>query len=278
MNNYLIEKYRTIEITGNVIKKGYCVIDSRVHGLFACFYCILYGLYICEMEDLKPIVILDKKHLYFDEKKGDNVFEYFYRKQYRKDAAGLAVFPKITISDPGMFLQWCRVSTSEKLISNLLINRYFILKSAVLREIDQFTGTNFGAGRILGVHFRGTDKIKETLVTDFDIYENKIDLLLKQAVCDKFFFATDELSLKKYVKEKYKDKAIIYSLRGKYRDENLTEGLHFVHEDPYLSALDALVECYILARCSFLLSSSKSSMSLFATFINPDLFHLIIEP
>ncbi len=55
-------------------------------------------------------------------------------------------------------------------------------------------------------------------------------------------------------------------------------GLHFSHTTPYLSALDALIECYVLSKCQFLLSSSKSSMSLFATFLNPDLLHLVIEP
>lgn len=278
MNSYLIEKYGTIEITGQVRKNESCMIDSITHGLFACFYCILYGLYICEMEDIHPVVVLGEKHLYFEKERGGNVFEYFYRKSHRKSEHDLSNISKITISDPGFFLSWGRISASEKTISNLLINKYFVLRSSVKKQIEHFCEQHLKDLKTVGVHFRGTDKVKETPLLDFGAYEHRIDLMLTAGICDKFFFATDELHLRTYVREKYGEKAIMHDWQSQYAARTGNEGLHFSHTTPYLSALDALTECYILSKCQFLLSSSKSSMSLFATFLNPDLLHLVIEP
>lgn len=278
MNSYLIEKYGTIEITGDIRKNGYCIIESITHGLFACFYCILYGLYICEMEDIKPVVVLGDSNLYFEQEKGSNVFTYFYRKSHRKNEEDLSGLAKMTISDPGHFLSWCRISTSEKIISNLLINKYFILKNSIQKPIDDFVRTHMQGHKVVGVHFRGTDKVKETPLLDFTAYEHRIGLMLTSGICDRFFFATDELHLREYVRKKYKEKVIMHDLRSAYAAAPTRAGLHFSHTTPYLSALDALTECYVLSSCQFLLSSSKSSMSLFATFLNPDLLHLVIEP
>ncbi len=55
----------------------------------------------------------------------------------------------------------------------------------------------------------GTDKVRETPLLDFSAYEHRIERMLGMGICDKFFFATDELHLKEYVRKKYKEKAIM---------------------------------------------------------------------
>ncbi|NRF41785.1 hypothetical protein [Pedobacter foliorum] len=270
-----LSKYPNIEFSGSIKQHGLCIIDSRVHGLFASFYCILYGLYICEMEDIEPIILLGPNHLYYEEEHGSNIFNYFYSQEY--DA--IPELGKILVVNPIPFLYWCRISTSEKLKANMLIKKYFNLQIEFKKLIRLFKKENFGKSRILGVHYRGTDKIQETDLLPFRIYVEKIDFMLKNNMCDRIFFSTDELRLRLYMEKRYKKKLIMYDLEGDYKDTlKNNKGLHFSTSSPFLHAKDALMECYLLSDCTMLLSSHKSSMSLFATFLNPNLIHIIIEP
>lgn len=275
--NFLTVKYPHVDFFGDFYKDEYCVIDSRVHGLFACFYCILYGLFICEEETFKPIVVLGDRHLYYDKQYGDNIFNYFYK----QDDINIEQLPRMTVWAPSVFLSWCRISMKEKRMSNYFIKKYFILSDEISGVIRHFLENNFTGRSILGVHYRGRDKAKEFPISEFVEYEEKIDYGLSRRIFDRFFFSTDELYLRDYVKRKYGEKVILYSLSAEYDQSNSKlddVGLHFSTNTPYLHAKDALIECYLLSECQLLLSSCKSSMSLFATFFNPDLFHIVIEP
>lgn len=277
MKAYLESKYDYIKLSGTFTPGGFYFIESRVHGLFACFYCILYGLFICEMEHLKPIIVLDKNHLYYDELYGNNIFTYYYK----VEDIGQEPLGTIHVLNPSKFLHFCRISTKEKYISNILIKKYFILEDNLKKTIRDFSRDYFLGSRILGVHYRGKDKIKETHLVPFSEYLIKIDFLLDNNICDKVFFVTDELHLRKYVSARYQNKVILYNLEADYSNigPDKREGLHFSNlNSPYLHAKDALLECYLLSECHLFMSSNHSSMSLFATFINPRLAHIIIEP
>lgn len=272
----LVSKYPSIEIYGDGPVSEYYLIDSRVHGLFACMYCILYGLFICEQEGVDPIIHLGDNHLYYEKKYGENIFNYFFI-QKNIETKGV---PRIKVQDPEVFLSWCNISMMEKRVSNYLIDKYFKLKPAYKQIIESYVQAHFSGHRVLGVHYRGKDKITETAIVPIDEYAAKIDYLLESGICDKIFFATDELHLRAEVQKKYKERVIVYQLEGDYSairpDSN--KGLHYSSATPFLHAKDAIIECYLLSKCQMLLSSSKSSMSLFSTFINPEIAHIVMEP
>lgn len=280
LNSHLQAQYPGIEILGVIRTKHPCRIESMTHGLFACFYCILYGVYICEMEDISPVIFLGDKHLYYESEKGNNVFEYYYKKGHSIVEKEIINLPTIVVSNPAKFLKWCRISTFEKRVSNLIILKYFKLRSEIKTALSEFKKANFSQSKILGVHYRGTDKITEYALVEFKEYESKIRIALESKLFDKIFFCSDELKLRARVKKKFGDKVVIYETAAKYHrsSENHELGIHFTQSTPFLAGQDALIECYILSQCNALLSSSRSSMSLFATFINPNLFHIVLEP
>lgn len=273
----LSDKYPGIETDSYIVPGDTYIIESRVHGLFACFYCIIYGLYICEMEGLIPVVRLGKKHLYFDHNHGENIFEYFFERKHVAPADQHSNV--IMVIHPNVFIKWCRVSFKEKMIANFLLKEHFLLKKEYASQLELFAAQHMSEFRVLGVHYRGTDKITENDLLAFDEYENKIKYILDAGLCDKIFFATDEFKLRERIAARFGQAVIQYNLQGTYdvrRSE--TDGLHFAHESPFLSAKDALMECMLLARSSMLMSSLNSSMSLFATFLNPEIPHIILEP
>ncbi|QNL49818.1 hypothetical protein H8S90_24465 [Olivibacter sp. SDN3] len=230
---------------------------------------------------MKPILYLGPEHMYFEKKYGDNCFNYYFKSPRKNVTLTEKNFlGRITIVNPAVFLRWCRISTLEKKISNLLIEKHFKLKRFIADEILDFQKQKFDGHKILGVHYRGTDKITEVNISPFETYLKQIDNLLEHKIFDKVFFCSDEIVLRKKMKTRFKDKAIIYDLKGTYKfiKENPGNGIHFTATTPFLSGKDAVIECYLLSRCSALMSSFHSSFSLFATFINVNIPHIIIEP
>jgi hypothetical protein len=272
----LIERYPNIIVSGLVKSGEYCVVESRVHGLFACLYCILYGLYICEEENIIPVILLDKNHLYYEESHGENVFNYFFQqKAQSNDVSG-----KITVIHPRPFLDWFDISAAQKKRANEYISKYLTLLPQFKELLSKYIQDHFFRKSVLGVHYRGRDKVQETEILPFEYYLNRMDYILSNNLCEMIFFATDELSLRHIVHERYGKKALFYPLEANYEasEINKNQGLHFIASNQFLHAKDALMECYLLADCKMLLSSYKSSMSLFATFFNPGILHVIIEP
>jgi len=265
-------------------KDRYCIIDTRGNGgMFANLYCILYGVYICLKEEKTPVILMNgEKHLYYEQQHGENTFEYYFRPTVKKIKQDLNEIPQMLVINPDTFIKWCRVSQREKKMANFIINNFLILKKDIAAIIDRISKKEFGSSRVLGVHYRGRDKVTEIPILPFSEYERKIDSLLSGNICDLIFFCSDELSLREYVKNKYKNKVFLYNLEGDYTFHQSSEGkegvgLHFHNITPYLHGKDTIIECYLLSKCHLLLSSSFSSFSLFSTFINPDLTHIVLN-
>ena len=53
-------------------------------------------------------------------------------------------------------------------LANVLINKYLIIKHDVLSEVEDFCSKYFGNGKVLGVHYRGTDKVEESSALSYD--------------------------------------------------------------------------------------------------------------
>jgi hypothetical protein len=276
----VIQNYPYITLTGKwpaTIRK--CIVQSRVHGLFASFYCLLYGIYVCVTEDLDPIPFLGCNHHYYEQEYGENIFGYFYRQPV--SMTDQEDIPSIIVENPSMFLNWCRSSLAERKTAHALLSRFFQLNENINTEIALYKKEYFKDNRILGVHYRGRDKVQEAAIVPFEEYEHQMDSLLNNNLCDKIFFCTDELQLRERVKERYGDSCILYTLEADYRLHMKggfeTMGLHFNNPTPYLQAKDTLIECYLLSSCHLLASSTRSSFSLFATFLRPDIPHIIIN-
>ncbi len=165
----LSKRYPNVEVSGTPDKSRYCYIEYRVHGFFACMYCIWYGFYICEMENLKGVVLMGEDHLYYDEQHGDNVFNYFFQ---QKAIVGISMTIKVINLDP--FLKWCHISLFDKRRANAVITERLFLKPIFKKNIENFRIKYFTGGNILGVHYRGRDKCSETLSFLLNVISKKL--------------------------------------------------------------------------------------------------------
>ena len=165
--------------------------------------------------------------------------------------------------------------------SNALFFEYFDFPDKIKCEVNFLHNKYFLGKRILGFHYRGTDKMgsennkaySESLYVDF---KNTLDILREKINEEKYkslFVATD-------------DKTIIHTLQDEFPDVNLitihpdykhsngipihTNTLIKTDQDRYEMGKSAIIDTMLLSKCDILIKYA-SQMSAYAVICNPSL-------
>jgi hypothetical protein len=151
-----------------------------------------------------------------------------------------------------------------------LIRKYLEVKEDVAAEVDEFRRRHFGTGPVLGVHYRGTDKVVESPPVPFDRVKRNVEHYLERyPETSGVFVATDDQRFLEYVR------AVPVGRRIFYREDSFrsTDGSS-IHEsaatDKDQINRDAIVNCLILSRCAALLKTA-SILSGWSKLFNPEL-------
>lgn len=160
--------------------------------------------------------------------------------------------------------------TPRKTVSQI-IDRYIHLREEIAETIDQFARTHFTGRHVIGLHYRGTDKYEEAPRVAYSKVVTEIRSYLDQHSFDEcvvIFVATDEMAFLTKMVEEFGDRVVYYEDAFRATD-------HIpLHKNPalpkYHMGKDAVIDCYLLSKTDILFRTS-SNLSLFSTFINPDL-------
>jgi len=155
-------------------------------------------------------------------------------------------------------------------LASHLIEKYLGVKEDVMNEVETFCVQHFANKRVLGVHYRGTDKAEESPMVSYDTVRRNIEHYLEfHAQTDSLFISSDDLNFIKDMESASVGLPIIYrndSLRS--RDGNS------IHKSPdtnkYEVNRDAIVNCLLLSRCDALLKTA-SILSGWSKLFNPKL-------
>jgi hypothetical protein len=160
--------------------------------------------------------------------------------------------------------------------NNIFFKEYKI-KKHVLVNVNQFEMNNFKHNRILGVHFRGTDKVGEApRVTNSNLLK-AIQTLLDQQHFDKVFISSDESVVIDFIKSNIKNVNVICR-EDKLRSNNGEQFHRKIENSMELVNFEALCNILILSKTDFLLKSS-SIMSDCCFILNPKLeYQILNEP
>lgn len=171
--------------------------------------------------------------------------------------------PFHTISLAEMRRRHAHVVGNNWLELNRIWNTYFRIPDRVLREAD----ATFPAGRILGVHYRGTDKQTSRWDSNPISQEQFItlvrDYLGQRGDLDMLFAASDEYSF-------------IERLRNSVQIPVFSVGeveFHLAQQHSTTRAEKAdraILDCILLSRCSCVIETS-SALPSFAKLLNPEL-------
>lgn len=163
-----------------------------------------------------------------------------------------------------------------------LLEKYVFLKPELEEEIEDLVETMFKGHYVVGVHHRGTDKKYETKLVPYaetlKVLEELIETLPQISVDNlRIFVATDEQAFLNKLLALYPDKVIHNDF---VRSTNKFP-LHYSNDkygSNYQKGKEAIIDCFMLSRCNYLIYPATSSFSYFSTRLNPKLLYHAIFP
>jgi len=246
----------------------FLVLRSRSYGMFCIFQDVITALYTYEHDGYAGVEIdFAKTGFYYDPTKGPNWWNYYFE----PISLGKSQAPHhlIVYGDHSLFGMW-RVEkgmTREEVCA--YVTKYIHVRPSIQSTVDRFVNKKFKGYYVIGIHYRGTDKVVEAPRTSYASAKAEIDKQLSQNQDKKcrIFVATDEQQFLDYLKECYGNK-VIYdaeatrSTNGKPKHENPLS--------PYAEGKHALIDCLLLSKTDILLRTS-SNLSMASTFFNLNL-------
>jgi len=245
------------------------------NGFFAQLTWCLYIFAYCDERSLIPHVVLTSPN-YVNPLVGPDWFQYFFE-QYEPDCVAENVVTTVRIrrlQDLGLPTRCFADMTIER--AARLAQKYLAVRPEIAETVDVFTGDHF-AGRVLGVHYRGTDKTEAPRVS----YEQATSAVRAHLERDPdvgcLFVATDEAAFLDHVKAEGVGVPICCC------DDLRSSSAMAIHKatfagDPYRKGREALVNALLLARCDHVIRTT-SALSAWASIFNPQLpVTLLNEP
>ena len=208
-------------------------------------------------------VDFEKRGLYYDENYGDNWWTYYFS----PICIGERKNEKIFFHHQSI-LQLIEYDTTIEELNSLIL-KYVHVRSEIMEEVDDFVAQMFQRNFVICVHYRGTDKSIEAPRVGYDTVQKKVVDVIREHDGEsiKIFIATDEENFLQFMQRQFGN-LVCYNEHA-VRSVNNTP-IHFNAASPYQSGRDALVDCLLLSRGSYLIRTS-SNLSLASTFFNPEI-------
>lgn len=262
----------------NYAKTGpYLVVNNPHHsGFFATFYSILGALDYYEKNSYAGITVNLDSYMYLDPNKGPNWWEYYFEPiQIGEEAKEHYIFSyedthSLIKKGYSMPRQWAYE----------IIQKYIHLRPEIYTEVNQFILKNFQNNYVIGLHYRGTDKILESPRISYErVYEIVQLFLFKLSIAHpniKIYVATDEQNFLDFMKLYFPNQII----SSPFVRSSTNDPIHYsttIYQNNYQKGKEALIDCLLLSRCNHLIRSD-SSLSMVSTYFNPNIPTLTLTP
>ena len=212
------------------------------------------------------------KGLYFEPSAGPNWWQYYFEpigigSQADANPRSIDLFQHDVFAE--------RVEqTMPRATGAAIVARYFHLRPVIRRAVDEYISSRFGTAFVIGIHYRGTDKIDEAPRVPYETVLAAVENALGAAAHQrcKLFLATDEQAFLECMHARYPDQLLF---REMYRS---VDGIpiHRRQTDNLRMGEDAVIDCLLLSRCHRLIRTA-SDLGLFATLFNPALPEILLS-
>ncbi len=240
------------------IMKGRCV------GFFSMFFQIIGAVHFCKK--YKHNLIVDfVGGPYFEEAIGKNWWKYYFsRKQFDFSGGRVGHDRVLNEWEQKDFSYYGRALASS--VGNALVGVVGI-HDTVLGKVIDFKNKNMDGHPVVGIHYRGTDKVSgKGKESDRVPYEDVLDYLEKDNGC-LFFVATDEQAFLDWMESVFADRVISYNALRSNSSASIHRG-DIGGISKYKAGEDALIDCLLLASCNKLVRTD-SNLSYACRFFNP---------
>lgn len=239
-------------------------LDSDWLGLGARIVKTLEILLYCDEHKLMPAI----RYNYLEKNKTEH--DYFGELfRYHRPVSGDVRYTAVRDVDE---LGW-KENYNQKLklgFARQLFDKYLGIRPDILEETDRFVAANFGGRKILGLHYRGTDKAGEApLVAKEQLLQHIRTVLTQRPQLELIFVSTDDEKIISFLQQSDLHLPVIFrqdAVRSKDGDQfhRKTEiSKSVVHRD-------AIVNMLLLSRTDFLLKTA-SILSDCSVIFNPAL-------
>lgn len=254
-----------MHITESSMRRRCIAVDIKSHhGIGAKLEWVLEILAFCEENKLTP----QFKFSYPGSDNHENYFSSFFEIKngfYKGDSLEFVEIGSIHELD--LDKNYDKILNTK--LAAHLIDKYLIVKNDVLQEVDEFCFEHFSEKRILGVHYRGTDKSREAPEVSYENVERNIDFYLdKYPETDCIFLASDDENFIRFAENSSIKRPAIYR-KDTYRSSDKA-AIHHSSQNKYDINRDAIVNCLILSRCDALMKTA-SILSAWSKLFNPQL-------
>ncbi len=240
-------------------------------GMFSVFHYLLGIMHqVEEMKDPALEIDFEENGLYYESSKGKNSWEYFFEpiKTNREDLTTIAFDER----DYGMLAAIGEGLSRTQ--ANRYIKKYFRMKEGIRKEIDDFVEKHFKGNQVIGVHYRGTDKVSEAPRVSYEKMISQVKDYIESHSGEHFkiFVATDEENF-------------VETMHGAFSGQVVTSGarrstdghpLHVNSKDPYQTGKEALIDGELLSQGKVLIKT-KSNLSEFSTYLNPNMEVILVQ-
>ena len=154
-------------------------------------------------------------------------------------------------------------------LAHTLVNKFLSINAGICNEVDLYCQEYFNSPRVLGVHYRGTDKKAEAPAVAYDaVIRNINHYISKYPDTVQVFISTDDQNFVDFAEGAEVQRPIL--LRKDFvRSRDLTP-THHSHRHNINMNRDAVINCLILSRCTALLKTA-SILSAWSKILNPSL-------
>jgi len=260
---YTYRSYVVPRLVKKRSKNGVLAVDICTdHGLGSKIQWCIRILAYCKEQQLQPAI----RFSYPDNKK-DYFANYFTLKQ----SADLpsAKFTKINyMTELGIEELYGDSLTIEE--GYQLFNYNILINKWVKDEVFQFCSQQFSGKKVIGVHYRGTDKVGEAPQVPYDKVIRNIRHVRNQYLPNSaIFLSTDDNYFVSYLKSEMPEIQLI--MRADYQRSDDNKPVHTnKHLDKFEINRDAIVNSLLLSHCDFLVKTS-SFLSDISKIFNPSL-------
>ena len=158
--------------------------------------------------------------------------------------------------------------------ANKLLFETFFVSDSLKYELEEFITTNFNNEKVLGVHYRGTDKEGEAPRLQEDLFFQEIQKCIEKGF-SKIFISTDEVAILEKVKMFFYPIPVIYR-QDAFRSADGDQFHRKAENAKDVINHDALMNILILSKTDFLLKTA-SIMSDCCFIFNPNLPYKILS-
>lgn len=255
----------------------YTEIASNRHGFFCHMTWCLFILHYCERYGLIPDIRFTGDN-YLDRKQGSNWLAHYFELSWLPILEQPSISPRYTAK----ISRWEQIGPPADPVISInegvrTLNKYLRPKRHINKKVDDFWRTFPSNGPVVGVHFRGTDKLSEAPRVSWQHCLKIINNYLQaHPTTQAVFVASDEQRFCNFIKESVND-VPVYSHDDHYRSSNSRDMFHMTTgEGSYERGKDALVNALLLSRCSTLIRTT-SFLSAWASVFNPDLKVILLN-